>query len=55
MNWEIGGQGNNTRRDAWALLSFLFLSILLSVASYGQERKLYRNYLVPSVFFFGVR
>lgn len=39
MNWEIGGKGNSTMRDAWALPSFSPLSILLSVASSEQERK----------------
>lgn len=38
---ELGNQGvgNSTVKDAWALPRFSTLSILLSVASSGQERK----------------
>lgn len=57
LGHELGnrGIGNSIMRDAWALPSFSPLSILLSVASSGQERKQSRNYLVPSVLFSGVR
>lgn len=57
LGHELGnrGIGNSTMRDAWVLPSFSPLSILLSMALSGQERKQSRNYLVPSVLFSGVR